>query len=77
MQRLADLPLRLLSVQRLRDSEKLGSALPRMSSTIRSLTLYDLPGTSDLSSVAELQELEELTLTLGGNIRSLKHVGQL
>ena len=51
--------------------------LPRLSSTLRSLTLYDLPGTSDLASVAELSELEELTVTLGANLRILEPVGQL
>ena len=71
------LPLRQLTVYDLRDSEQLGGVLPRMSSTLRKLTLENFPGFTDLSSVAELQELEELALIINYNVRTLEPVGQL
>ena len=77
LQRLDNLPLRLLTVYNLRDSEKFGGVLPRMSSTLRKLTLENFPGFTDLSSVAELQELEELALIINYNVRTLEPVGQL
>ena len=44
---------------------------------MRKLTLENFLGFSDLSSVAELQMLQELTLLGGANVRTLKPVGQL
>ena len=48
-----------------------------MSSSLRKLTLDELPGFSDLSTVAELQGLEEFTLILCASVRTLEPVGRL
>ena len=77
LQHLAHLPLRKLTIERLKDSERLDGVLPRMSSTLRKLTLDSLQGSSILSSVAELQGLHEVHLSLVHELSTLKPVGQL
>ena len=57
LQRLAHLSLRVLSVQGLRQVNLPGGVLPRLSTTLRELTLNEPNGVSDLSSLGELRGL--------------------
>ena len=78
LQSLNHLPLKQLTVLRLRDGEDLGGMLPRMSTTLRKLDLEDLSGIVNLSQLSELQELRELRLVCAHNVQpTLEPLGQL
>ena len=48
-----------------------------MASTLRKLELFDLPGFTDLSPLAELRELEKFSLDYAPGARSLQSLRKL